>query len=181
MILLIGIFSASVAVFCLVIGDFSWQNMVLGAAIVLPVMFIFRRQIVPNPLPPSGQALHVLTYAPVLFYYLFIDIIRGTWQVTMITLGIHKLRRPGIVKVSFEGYSPYAVGPIGFFITLSPGSFLVDVEWEAKVMLIHVLDASDPELIRRDAARYLSLWEYVPSTPYLDEPDLRTDPEDDDE
>ena len=181
MILLLGIFAASVTVFCFVLGDFGWQNILLGAAIVAPMMIVFRRQIVPNPLPPAGQALHVLTYAPVLFYYLLIDILKGTWQVTMITLGVNKLRRPGIVRVSFEGYSPYAVGPIGFFITLSPGSFLVDVEWEAKVMLIHVLDASDPELIRRDAARYLSLWEYVPPRPYTDEPDLRTPPEDDNE
>lgn len=181
MILLITNFAISVTVFCLVVGDFSWQNILLGSAIVLPVMYIFRRQIAPRPLPPAGQALHVLIYAPVLFYYLFIDILRGTWQVILITLGINKLRRPGIVKVSFAGYSPYAVGPIGFFITLSPGSFLVDVEWEEEVMLIHVLDASDPELIRRDAARYLSLWEYVPATPYIDEPDLRTPPEDDDE
>ncbi len=181
MILLLGIFTASVSAFCLVIGDFSWQNLLVGSAIVAPLMLVFRQQIAPSPLPPPAQALHVLMYAPVLFYYLFIDIIKGTWQVTLVTLGIRPLRRPGIVKVSFKGYSAYAVGPIGFFITLSPGSFLVDVEWEEDVMLIHVLDASDPELIRRDAERYLRLWEYVPPKPWIDEPDLSTPPEEDDE
>lgn len=181
MILLVGIFAVSVTVFCLVIGDFGWQNLLLGTAIVSPMMYVFRRQIVPTPLPPAGQALHVLMYTPVLFWYLVIDILKGTWQVTMITLGFHELRRPGIVKVSFDGYSSYAVGPIGFFVTLSPGSFLVDVDWEEQVMLIHVLDASDPDAIRRDAARYLRLWEYVPPKPWVEQPDLTTPPEDDDE
>jgi multicomponent Na+:H+ antiporter subunit E len=180
-ILLITIFAVSVTVFALVIGDFSWQNLLVGSGIVVPLMYIFRQQISPSPLPPARQAVHVLIYSPVLLYFLLLDILRGTWQVTMITLGIHKLRRPGIVKVSFEGYTPYAVGPIGFFVTLSPGSFLVEVEWEERVMLIHVLDASDPEVIRRDAARYLRLWEYVPAKPYIEEPDLTTPPEDEDE
>jgi multisubunit Na+/H+ antiporter MnhE subunit len=181
MILPIASFAVSLVAFCLVLGDFSWQNLLVGSGIVAPLMYIFRHQIIPSPLPPMRQAFHVLIYAPVLVYFLIIDILRGTWQVTMITLGLHKLRRPGIVRVSFEGYTPYAVGPIGFFVTLSPGSFLVDVEWEERVMLIHVLDASDPEVIRRDAARYLRLWEYVPPRPYIGQPDLATPPEDDDE
>jgi multicomponent K+:H+ antiporter subunit E/multicomponent Na+:H+ antiporter subunit E len=36
----------------------------------------------------------------------------------------------------------------------SPGEFLVDVDWIERVMLIHVLDASDPEEVRRDHQRF---------------------------
>lgn len=180
MILILGVFAASVAAFCLVIGDFGWQNLLVGAAIVAPVLYMFRRQVLPDPLPPVGLSLHILVYAPVLFYYLFIDILKGTWQVVRVTLGLEPLRHPGIVKVSFQGYSAYGVGPIGYFITLSPGSFMVDVDWEERVMLIHVLDASDPEAIRRDAERYLSLWDYQPARK-LEEPDHSTDPEADNE
>jgi hypothetical protein len=51
---------------------------------------------------------------------------------------------------------------VGYFITLSPGSFLVDVDWDAGEMLVHVIDASDPEAVRRDAEKYYRLWEYGP-------------------
>jgi multisubunit Na+/H+ antiporter MnhE subunit len=36
----------------------------------------------------------------------------------------------------------------GLATTLSPGSFLVDVEWDKGLMLFHVLDATDPNAIR---------------------------------
>ncbi|MBA2375274.1 MAG: Na+/H+ antiporter subunit E, partial [Rubrobacter sp.] len=34
--------------------------------------------------------------------------------------------------------------------TLSPGTYLVEVDWERGVWLIHALDASDPDEVRRD-------------------------------
>jgi multisubunit Na+/H+ antiporter MnhE subunit len=175
-----GIFAVSVSVFCLVIGDFGWQNMMVGAVIVVSVMYLFRRQITPNPLPPPGLSLHLLVYAPVLFYYLFIDILKGSWQVIRVTMGFEPLRHPGIIKISFKDFSAYGVGPVGYFITLSPGSFMVDIDWDEQIMLIHVLDASDPDAVRRDAERYLNLWAYQPSH-RVEEPDLSTNPEDDDE
>lgn len=176
MILMLGTFLSSVVTFCLVIGDFSWQNLLVGSALTLLLMYIFRKQIMPDPLPTNAQAMHILTFVPVLAYYLLIDIIKGTWQVSRISLGIDELRRPGIIKISFQNYTHYAVGPIGFFITLSPGSFMVDVDWDERVMLIHVVDASDPETVRRDAEKYLRLWEYYPKSPALTTP-----PEVDDE
>jgi multisubunit Na+/H+ antiporter MnhE subunit len=116
----------------------------------------------------------------VLFYYLFIDILKGSWQVIRVTMGFEPLRHPGIIKISFKDFSAYGVGPVGYFITLSPGSFMVDIDWDEQIMLIHVLDASDPDAVRRDAERYLNLWAYQPSH-RVEEPDFSTNPEDDDE
>lgn len=162
MILLLSIFLSSSAIFCMVIGEFSWQNMVVGAAISAILMRVFRNQVAPKPLPPVGLSLHILIYAPVLLYYLFIDILRGTWQVVKVTIGIEPLRRPGIIKYPIPTKSRYGAGPVGYFITLSPGSFLVDIDWEENVLLVHVLDASDPDALRRDAEKYYRLWEYAP-------------------
>lgn len=160
MILAIGIWAMATALFCAVIGDFGWQNLIVGGAISSVLVWMFRKQVIPSPPPPMGLALHLLLYVPVLAYYLFIDILRGTYQVITTTLGIRPLEHPGIVRIPLETHSPYGVGPVGFFITLSPGSFLVDVDWENKIMLVHVLDASDPEGVRRDAEKYYRLWEY---------------------
>lgn len=162
MIILISTLLTSVAIFCMIMGDFSWQNLLIGTGLTAGLMHIFRAQIVPRPLPPVGLSAHILIYSPVLLYYLFIDILRGTWQVVTVTLGIVPLRHPGIIKYPIPTKSPYGAGPVGYFITLSPGSFLVDIDWEENVLLVHVLDASDPDALRRDAEKYYRLWEYAP-------------------
>lgn len=162
MIYLAGMFVASVSIFCMMAGNFAWENLVVGSAITALLMHIFRAQIVPRPLPPVGQSFHILVYSPVLLYYLFIDILKGTWQVVSVTLGLKPLSRPGIIKYPIPTNSVYGAGPVGYFITLSPGSFLVDIDWEENVLLVHVLDASDPDGLRRDAERYYRLWEYAP-------------------
>ncbi|HEV2072820.1 MAG TPA: Na+/H+ antiporter subunit E [Thermomicrobiales bacterium] len=160
MILVIGILASSVLLFGLMTADFTWQNLVLGFAISIGLLWGFRKQVIPRPLPPSGFALHLVIYAPVLFWYLLIDILKGTWVVSLTTLGIRPLQKPGIVTLPIGHHSPYGVGPVGYFVTLSPGSFLVEVDWDAREMLVHVIDASNPDAVRRDAEKYYRLWEY---------------------
>lgn len=160
MILILGILLSSAAVFGLVVSDFSWENMVVALTLSGSLMVLFRRQLVPRPLPPNGLALHLIIYSPVLFWFLFIDVLKGTWQVVSITLGIRPLVQPGIVKLPIGAHTPAGVGPVGFFVTLSPGTFLVDVDWEEEVMLVHSIDASDPDGVRKDAEKYYRLWEY---------------------
>jgi multicomponent Na+:H+ antiporter subunit E len=159
-ILVLAILFSSAAIFCMMVTDFSWENILVALALSGALMFMFRRQILPRPLPSTGLSLHLIIYAPVLFWYLFIDILKGTYQIITITLGVRPLRKPGIVKIPIGAHSAYGVGPVGYFITLSPGSFMVDIDWEEKMMLVHVVDASDPEAIRRDAEKYYRLWEY---------------------
>lgn len=160
MILVLGILISTAVIFSLVVSDFSAENAVVSLAISAMLMLIFRRQVIPSSLPPNGLALHLIIYSPVLFWFLFIDILKGTWQVVTITLGLRPLVQPGIVKIPIGNHTPAGVGPVGFFVTLSPGTFLVDVDWEEKVMLVHSIDASDPDSVRKDAEKYYRLWEY---------------------
>src|SRR5699024_5323271 len=158
MILIAGTLLSSMLIFALMTSDLSWQNLVLGFVISLGLLGLLRRQVLPRPLPQNAFAWHLVLYAPVLLWYLFVDILKGTWTVSLITLGIRPLRRPGIVKLPIGAHSAYGAGPVGYFVTLSPGSFMVDVDWEAGEMLIHVIDASDPAEVRRDAEKYYRLW-----------------------
>lgn len=160
MILLIGILINTVLLFALMTADFSWQNLIVGFVVSVVFMWILRKHILPRPLPPTPFAWHLVVYSPVLVFYLFVDIVKGTWVVVLTTLGIRPLRSPGIVKLPIGAHSPYGVGPVGYFVTLSPGSFMVDVDWEAGEMLVHVIDASDPEAVRHDAEKYYRLWEF---------------------
>jgi multicomponent Na+:H+ antiporter subunit E len=160
MILVLGILISTAAIFALVVSDFSAENAVVSLALSGMLMLIFRRQVIPSSLPPNGLALHLIIYAPVLFWFLFIDIVKGTWQVLSITVGMRPLVQPGIVKIPIGAHTPAGVGPVGFFVTLSPGTFLVDIDWEEEVMLVHSIDASNPDGVRKDAEKYYRLWEY---------------------
>lgn len=160
MMLVIGLLVGSTLVFGLMTADLGWENILVGLALSAAMTWLFRRQMIPRPLPPNGFAAHLLLYSPVLFWYLLIDILKGTWQVLVVTLGFRPLTRPGIVRLPVAAHSPYGVGPVGYFITLSPGSFMLDVDWDEGVMYVHVIDASDPEAIRRDSEKYYRLWEY---------------------
>ena len=51
MILFIGLLLGSAAVFAMMVASFSWQNVVLGFAIAAVLTGLFRRQVIPRPLP----------------------------------------------------------------------------------------------------------------------------------
>lgn len=171
MILLVVILLISMATFGLVTDDFGWQNMVVAFVLSAGLMVIFRRQVNPDPLPPTRVSLRVILTTPILLWYLFVDILKGTYQIVTITLGIRPLAKPGIVKVPITVGSQYGVGPVGYFITLSPGSFLVDLDWDERMMLIHVIDASDPDQVRRDAEKYYRLWQFADDRAPADVPE----------
>jgi multicomponent Na+:H+ antiporter subunit E len=77
-----------------------------------------------------------------------VEIVRGTWRVTLIVVGLQPLRQPGIVLIPIDERTEAGVAATALAITLSPGELLVDIDHERDAMLIHVLDASDPDAVR---------------------------------
>ena len=91
--------------------------------------------------------------ARVLAFPLFVggllaDVARGTIDVALRTLHLRMVERPGIVLVPIEERTRLGVAVSALATTLSPGSLLVDVDWQRRAMLIHVIDASDPDAVR---------------------------------
>jgi multisubunit Na+/H+ antiporter MnhE subunit len=78
------------------------------------------------------------------------DILRGTWRVTLVVLHLRPLRCPGIVAVPIAERTPLGVAITALASGLSPGTFLVDVDEADRMMLMHVLDASDPDAVRAE-------------------------------
>lgn len=81
-------------------------------------------------------------------------ILKGTWEVALVVLHVRPLAHPGIVAVPIGERSELGVVVAALETSLSPGSVLVDIDWERRVMLIHYLDASDPATIRADQQRF---------------------------
>lgn len=87
------------------------------------------------------------------------ETIRGTWGVALVCLRLRPLRRSGIVAVPMGERSEVGVAVTALAMTLSPGSFLVDVDQERRLLFFHVLDASDPDRVRADQARMYERWQ----------------------
>lgn len=148
------------AVFLLTLASFAWENILLGVVISIILVLAYRRAIFPRPMPSNGYVVHLLVRIPVFLGILLVEIFKGTWVVANIVLGIRPLEHPGIVKIYFGHHSANAVGLVAQLLTISPGSFLVDVDWEDRTMLMHYMDASDPAKLRADADKYFQLLDY---------------------
>lgn len=148
-----------VAVYALTLASVAPWDLALGALVALTVLTTFR----PFLFPGRGLSLGDLARRGVAFVPFAValtgDIVRGTWAVALVVLHVRPLAHPGIVAVPIAERSPLGVAVSGLATTLSPGAFLVDVNWEDRVMLIHVLDATDPDRVRADHQRFYRRWQ----------------------
>jgi multisubunit Na+/H+ antiporter MnhE subunit len=146
--------------FGLALASLAWQDLLMGAVLSTLLVLVYRRRVLPSYKPEAEFVVHLLLRVPVFVWYLGGDIIKGTWQVTTYVVGLKQLEHPGIVKVPFRNHSDAAVGLVGHLITISPGSFVVDIDWDDRTMLVHYIDASEPDLLRESVEKYYRLWEY---------------------
>lgn len=136
-------------VYALVLASFSPWDLALGALFSGALLYAFRGFVFggkPAPLP--GLFRRMLAFWPFAFAVVK-DTISGTWQVTQVILKRKPLRRPGIVAVPIGERTPVGVAVSSLVTTVSPGAVLIDVDWDEGVMLIHSIDASEPEEIIR--------------------------------
>jgi multicomponent Na+:H+ antiporter subunit E len=77
------------------------------------------------------------------------DVTVGTWQVALIVLHLRPLRSPGIVAIPMGERTSTGAAVSALVATISPGELLVDFDHERRMMLLHVIDASDPDEVRR--------------------------------
>lgn len=141
-------------VYSLTLASLNWPDLALGLAFSAVLLFAFRRVLLPTPLPSNVRMLMAIATFPAFAFIALREVLKGSWQVASIVVGIRPLVRPGIVEIPIMERTPTAVGLSGLILTLSPGSFLVDVNWEERVMLVHVIDASDPDAIRAGYVRF---------------------------
>lgn len=147
-----------ILVYALVLGSFAPADLAMGAVISGALMYGTRRFVFRGE-PASPNILsRFLHFWPFLVAEIW-NIVTGTWEVALVTLHIRPLVSPGIVAVPIGERTPVGVAVSAMATTLSPGTFLVDVDWEQGVMLIHALNASDPEEVRRDHQEFYERWQ----------------------
>ena len=135
-------------IYALTLGSFDPWDLLVGAVVSAAVLLQYRRFLFGGwPRPLTGLGGRLVAFVP--FAWATVrDITVGTWYVTLVVLHLRPLVRPGIVAVPMEERSPDGVVVTGLAVTLSPGSVLLDLDWERRLMLFHLIDASDPEAVR---------------------------------
>lgn len=124
-------------------------DLLAGAVIATGVLLLFQRHLFGKerePLTGLGQrAVALLRFA----WFVTLDVNQGIWMVLVIVLGLRPLVRSGIVSIPIGERTPNGVVVTAWAITLSPGSVLIDVDWERQVMLFHFIDATEPDKLRQ--------------------------------
>lgn len=85
---------------------------------------------------------------------IFREILKGTLEVTLVTLHLRPLVKPGIVSVPIGDRTPSGIAAWAIVTGLPPGSFFVDLDRERGVALIHLLDARNPDAFREQQADF---------------------------
>jgi multicomponent Na+:H+ antiporter subunit E len=142
------------AVYALTLASADPVDLVTGLVLAAMLMLALRGRLpAPGERSPPSLLARIIAF-PVLLGALLVDMTKGTWDVALRVLHLRPLVSPGIVLVPIGDRSPRGVAVTGLLIGLSPGSLLVDVDEQRRVMLFHVIDASDPNVVRAQIDRF---------------------------
>lgn len=79
------------------------------------------------------------------------EITRGSWRVVRFCLG--RDGAPGFVEIPRDGRSEHNVAMWGVLTGLAPDEVPVDVDRDRDVLIVHLVDAADPDAVRARHAR----------------------------
>ena len=144
----VAIMLIAVLTYAAMIGGFQPWDLALATVIAGATVVGFRTHLLRGAAPSALTLLRRLVFVPALIGYVIRDIVLGTWQVASYSLRLRPLDHPGIVSVPMGERTRFGVTMTGFLTTVAPGTFLIDIDWDARVLLIHTIDASDPDAVR---------------------------------
>lgn len=136
-------------VYTITVQSYTLWDFLMGAGLSAGLMLLDRpeRELTSRAYTPG--LLHRLLWTLPFVIVVIVDITRGTWEVTLLSLGLRPVDRAGIVGVPTGERTRLGVNVSMLALSLSPGSILVKLDPAGEVMWVHVIDASDPDAVRR--------------------------------
>ena len=143
-----------VAVYALTLASAHPLDLLAGAVLAAALLIALRRFLFAGEPPAAPGLVKRIVSFPGFALAVAWEVARGTWLVALVVTGRRPLARPGIICVPVGQRTRAGVAATALAVTLSPGEVFVDVDWERDVMLLHLLDASDPDAVRRHHAHF---------------------------
>ncbi|MFO7573422.1 MAG: Na+/H+ antiporter subunit E [Gaiellaceae bacterium] len=141
-------------VYALALASFDPWDLALGIGASAVALLIFRRFLFGENATSIDRLGARALGLPRLAWEVLMDMTLGTWRVASVVLHVRPLEHPGIVAIPLGDRSDLGVVVSAFAGTLSPGEYLVDIDWDERRLLMHVLDASDPDAVRAKFADF---------------------------
>ncbi|GIU95376.1 MAG: hypothetical protein KatS3mg012_1833 [Gaiellaceae bacterium] len=141
-------------VYALALASFDPWDVALGLGASATTLLIFRRLLLGDRTAPIEGLVRRAIGLPRLVWRIVVDITVGTWRVATVVLHLRPLEHPGIVVIPLGERTELGAVMSAYLSTLSPGECVVDIDWERRCLLMHVLDAGDPDAVRARFARF---------------------------
>ena len=97
--------------------------------------------------PMLKRPLKIASYVLIVMY----DIVKSNIDVALIVLfKSNAARKPAWVTIPLDLKTPEAITVLAGTITMTPGTVTADVSAQGSALLVHCLDAPDPDAVRDD-------------------------------
>jgi multicomponent Na+:H+ antiporter subunit E len=144
-----------VVVWILLWGTWSWANVVSGLTVALVVMVLL-------PLPPVVGGGRVRPLPLVLFVgHFLVDLVVSAAQVAWRALSPGGVRQGAIVRVQLRVDSDLLLTVVAETLSLVPGSLVLDLDRDSRLISIHLLHVDDLADVERQKADVLATEELI--------------------
>lgn len=140
--------------FMLTLASIDPVDLALGVTLGAVLVALLGRRL---RLAPDGVAVAPIQRAvwfPVFLGAVFAEILVGTWDMALRVVHLRDLKHPGVVRFPIGERSEHGVAISALATTLSPGSVLLEIDWERRDLVFHFIDVSDPDRLRERFERF---------------------------
>ncbi|MGY1635599.1 Na+/H+ antiporter subunit E [Geodermatophilus sp. SYSU D00742] len=133
-----------VLVWMLLWGTWSWANVISGVVVALAVLVLL-------PLPHVVGGVRVRLVPLLVFLGHFaVDLLVSAAQVAWLALRPGGAQRSAIVRVQLRADSDLLLTMVAEATSLVPGSLVLDLDREERLITVHLLHARDHEAVARE-------------------------------
>jgi multisubunit Na+/H+ antiporter MnhE subunit len=142
------------AIYLLVVNSVAPGDLFVGGVLGLAVAFALRSE---HEREHSEPALVRARATAGTLAQTASEVVRGTWRTARFCLG--GAARPGLVEIPRGERSPAAVALWGVLTGEAPDEYPVDLDAERDVLIVHLVDASDPQAVRARHEHTYDTWQ----------------------
>ena len=134
----------SLSIFCLWLAITNAESFALillgiGLAILIP-------RLTRGFWPSAIRLVH--PQRAIRFFALFLmDILVANWTVARLVIASPGKLSPALIEVPLDLRDPFLATLLGSIVSLTPGTVSIDVDQTRWILLVHVLDAPDPQAV----------------------------------
>jgi len=126
---------------CAASGDISVRDFVLGFVVGYAILSV-------HPEITRSRTYRKKIYFGVVFVaYFLMELVLGAIDVAFATLWPFRTLRPGIVAVPLDTRSATENTLLANAVTLTPGTFSIDISADGRTLYVHVMDMDNPESV----------------------------------